>query len=291
VPKRFDSGVATHKLWLEAGIVLMGAGIALDRVVAAGPTVLPAVVVVTAGTLLFVEALARNAFGLRPKLSSLLAAGASICGVSAVVAVAGGIDADEAGVAYASGTILLFDAVTLAVYPAVGSWLGLSDLAFGVWAGTTMFSTGPVTAAGFAVSEAAGQWAVLVKLTRNALIGVVTVGYAAYYVRRERLAAGDGSDERASDRPGPLRALVSNLPPFLVGFVGVVVLGNVALSPAQVGNLTDASNWLFLVAFAGLGLELRLAQFREAGVRPVLAVFASLVTVGGVVLAAVSVLL
>ena len=64
---------------------------------------------------------ARNIFGLRERLGSLLAAGTGICGVSAVVAVAKSIDADEESITYAAGTVLLFDAVTLVVYPAIGT--------------------------------------------------------------------------------------------------------------------------------------------------------------------------
>lgn len=281
---RFAPGVRTHKLWLEAGIVLMGAGIAVGAVVEAGPAVLGLVVAVVFGTLLFVELLARRVLSVPEKLSSLLAAGAGVCGVSAVVSVAGSIDAEESHVAYASAAVLAFDALTLVVYPAVGTALSLPDAAYGVWAGATMFSTGPVTAAGFAYSETAGRWAVLVKLARNTLIGAVTVGYALYYARR----ADEGSD-LASERPG-LATVVSKAPRFLVGFLVLAMLGNTVLSAAAVSTLTALSDVLFLLAFAGLGLGLRTEKLREAGIGPLAVLLASLVTFSALVLAAVGVL-
>jgi uncharacterized integral membrane protein (TIGR00698 family) len=287
-PDRLGAGVGTHKLWLETGIVLMGAGIALGAVVEAGPTVLGLVVATVVGTLLFVELLARGVLSVPAKLTSLLAAGASVCGVSAVVSVAGSIDADESHVAYASATVLAFDALTLVAYPPIGQFLGLSDVGFGVWAGTTMFSTGPVTAAGFAVSPTAGRWAVLVKLTRNALIGVVTVAYAMYYARRRR-TANDAAPADASGGPG-LTGVLSNAPRFLVGFLLLAVLGNTVLSAGAVDMLETASNWLFLLAFAGLGLELRLDDLRSAGLTPMAVLAASLVTFSAAMLVVVEML-
>lgn len=302
-PDRLTPGVRTHSLWLETGIVLMGAGIALDAVVRAGPTVLGLVVAVVAATLLFVELLARGALSMPAKLTSLLAAGASVCGVSAVVSVAGSIDADESDVAYASAAVLAFDALTLVVYPPVGAALGLSDVGFGVWAGTTMFSTGPVTAAGVAYSPTAGRWAVLVKLTRNALIGVVTVVYALYYARRPNGADVDRADAAATTNPpsnvttatadeggSALTNVITSAPRFLVGFVLLAVLGNTVLSPATVQTLGTWSNWLFLLAFAGLGLDLRAREIRTSGLAPLAVLAVTLVTFSGAMLGVVRVL-
>lgn len=261
VPEWLEPGIATHKVWLGAGIVLLGASVSVQSLVAAGPVVLALVVAAVCATTLLVEGLARNVFGIRERLSSLLAAGTGICGVSAVVAVAGSIDAKEETIAYAAGTILLFDAVTLAVYPAAGSLLAVPDQVFGVWAGVSMFSTGPVVATGFAHSEAAGQWATLTKLARNALIGGVVLAYAGYYARR-------GAKTTTS-----LGTVWTEFPKFVVGFLvlaGIASLG--VFTSAQVTAIENAYDWLFLLAFVGLGTELQGDVFRNAGIRPVLVV-------------------
>jgi uncharacterized membrane protein YadS len=83
------------------------------------------------------------------------------------------------------GAILLFDLLTLVTYPAIGTLLGLSDTVFGVWAGTSMFSTGPVVAATIEFSPEAGQWAILSKLARNSMLGVIVVGCAICYADRD----------------------------------------------------------------------------------------------------------
>ncbi|GAB7095029.1 YeiH family protein [Halolamina litorea] len=281
VPGIVRAGVGTHKLWLKTGIVLTGASVALDRVAAAGPQVLLLVAGAVTATILLVEGLARVAFRIDDETGSLLAAGSGVCGVSAVVAVAESIEADEAAVAYAATTILLFDALTLVAYPLVGAALALPDRVFGVWAGLTMFSTGPVAAAGFAVSETAGEWAVLVKLTRNAAIGVVAVGYAVLYARRRE--HGDDSTDR-----GLLVRVWEPFPKFVVGFVAVVAVANLGLlSEAGITSLGNAADWLFLLAFAGLGMEIRLDDLRETGYRPVLVVLVALLAVSSLGLAVV----
>ncbi|EMA49252.1 hypothetical protein C450_18353 [Halococcus salifodinae DSM 8989] len=283
VPSWAQPGVGTHNVWLETGIVVMGASVALDRVLAAGPSILLLVIGTVLATLVVVEALARGVFAIHEETGSLLAAGSSICGVSAVVAIAESIDADETRIAYAAATVLLFDAATLFVYPLVGHVLQLSDTVFGIWAGLTMFSTGPVTAAGFAFSETAGEWALLVKLTRNALIGLAAIGYALHYARRTE---GSGVAESVS---GGVAHLWKTFPKFVLGFLGVMVVANLGvLGDPAITSLSHASDWAFMLAFAGLGLEIDIDDLRSTGYRPILVVLVGLVAVSTTVLLVVN---
>ena len=265
VPDRFAPGLGTHNVWLAAGIVLMGASLTLETIREAGIVVLAVVVAVAGLTIGVVELLSRGVFGLDEKLGSLLAAGAGICGVSAVVAVAGAVRAREDQVAYAAATVLLFDAVTLVVYPIAGELLGLSDVVFGIWAGVSMFSTGPVIAVGVSYSEAAGQWATLTKLTRNALIGVVVIAYAAYYAQTE-------TDGRLS-----AWTIWEEFPTFIFGFVALAVFASLSLfSPTQLAAMDTAYSWLFSLAFVGLGSEIDLTKLRNTGIQPIVVVLLSL---------------
>lgn len=280
VSDRLQPGVETHNRWLVAGIVLLGASLTLGAILETGKAVLLLVAVAVTVTVLSVELLGRNVAGLSDRLGSLLAAGAGICGVSAVVAVGGAVRAREVDIAYAAGTVLLLDAISIVVYPAVGSLLDLSGTAFGVWAGVSMLSTGPVVAVGFAHSEVAGQWATITKLARNALIGAVAVGYASYYASRD--AEGSAS----------LRLVWDTFPKFILGFLAFVVLASAGvLSPDLQLTIERAVDWLFLVAFLGLGTEIRLADIRRTGVTPVLVVFTVVAGVSVLSLAIVSAVL
>lgn len=278
-PEWATAGVRTHKIWLGAGIVLMGTSLALDRIVDSGLIIVLSVLCITTFTLLCVEVLSRSVFDITERLASLLAAGASVCGVSAVVAVAGSIDADEEYIAYAAATVLLFDAVTLVGYPIIGRILDLPAQVFGIWAGLSMFSTGPVVAVGFAHSDAAGQWATVTKLTRNALIGLVAVGYAAYYARKRLVTEDDGTSTSVT---AGIRwqELWDRFPKFVIGFLLLAVVASTGLlSSREVQSIENAYGWLFLLAFVGLGTDLEVRKLKCAGIRPVLVVFVAFMTV------------
>ena len=268
IPRVAAWGIATHPYWLVSGIVLMGVSLTLDSVFELGATVLFIVVAVAGFTLVAVELFARF-LSVGERLSSLLAAGASICGVSAVIGVSRAIRATQAQVAYAAATILLFDAITLVVYPVIGNVLGLSSVVFGVWAGVSMFSTGPVVAVGFAHSDLAGQWATITKLARNTLIGLVVVVYASHYAR-------------AADEPSTssVRTLWESFPKFVFGFLLFMVLASVgAFTTSQQAAIEMTYEWLFLIAFVGLGTDIRLAALRRAGLKPAIAVLCALLIV------------
>src|SRR5262249_60096603 len=123
-------------------------------------------------------------FRLSPKLTSLLSIGASICGVSAIIAAKGAIDADDEDTSYAIAAILALGAVSLVVFPIVGHALSMSDQAYGLWVGLAVDNTAEATAAGALYSDAAGEVAVLAETTRDATIGVVVLGYALYSARK-----------------------------------------------------------------------------------------------------------
>jgi uncharacterized integral membrane protein (TIGR00698 family) len=273
VPDIFESGTGTHKLWLETGIVVMGARVALGRLFSIGPVLLLLVVGFLVVTLMYVEFLARNVYGLADRMGTLLAAGTSICGVSAIVAVAGSIKAKSDQIAYAAGTILVFDALTLAAYPVIGRLLDLPDIVFGTWAGISMFSTGPVVAAGFTYSQSAGQWATLTKLTRNVFIGFAAIAYALYYARRSGTESTDSIENK-------WRYVWDQFPKFVIGFAFVVVVASVGLlSPAETDAMKNIYEGLFLVAFVGLGLNINIREMRNTGIRPILTVTTAFVTI------------
>lgn len=268
VPDLFESGIGTHSIWLAAGIVLLGASLTVGAVLEIGSVVLVLLLVAVTATVLLVEGIARNTAGIAERFGSLLAAGAGICGVSAVIAVGGSIRAKETEIAYAAGVVLLIDAITIVVYPIVGSALGLPGTVFGIWAGISMLSTGPVVAVGFAHSDIAGQWATMTKLARNALIGAVAIGYAWYYTRR-------GSGGAVS-----FGTLWSKFPKFVVGFIAFIALASAGVfSPEEQASIASAVDWLFLLAFVGLGTEIRIGSLRRTGVAPLLVVFTAILVV------------
>lgn len=116
-----------------------------------------------------------RSFNLKPKLTSLLAIGSAICGVSAIIAAKPAIEADDEDASYAIAAILALGAISLFTFPLIGHSLHLSDKAYGLWAGLAVDNTAEATAAGALYSDVAGKVAVLAKTTRNALIGSIVL--------------------------------------------------------------------------------------------------------------------
>lgn len=283
VPAWAKPGFDQHTRLLNAGIVLLGATVSVEDLFALGGTLVVLVLGTVVFVLLLAEAIGRLGFGLSGPLPSLLAAGSGVCGVSAVVAVGAVIEARERQLALAAATILLFDAVTLLAFPFVGHALSLTGTEFGVWAGLSMFSTGPSVAAGFAHSPEAAQMATVTKLGRNSLIALVVLGYAVAYRRQ-----GTAPDHTAWQS---VRRIAAQFPTFVLGFVLLALLTNVSALPAPaVAAVGPVVDWLFAFAFVGLGSSLLVETFRQTGLTPILAVLSSLVVASTTTLVAVCLL-
>ena len=147
LPRIFRAGVATYEFWLKAGIILLGARFIFGDMLRLGGVSLLLVFVELALALTFMTYLGRG-FRLSPKLVTLLAVGSSVCGVSAIIATQGAIDADEEDSSVAIAAILLLGALSLFVFPLVGHALHMSDHAYGLWTGLAVDNTAEATAAG-----------------------------------------------------------------------------------------------------------------------------------------------
>jgi uncharacterized integral membrane protein (TIGR00698 family) len=273
----FQPGIDTYEFFLKVGIALLGVRFLLADVLRLGGLSLVLVVLefAVAGTLMV---LLGRAFKLGPKLTALLAVGSSICGVSAIIATQGAIDADDEDAAYAIGAILALGAIGLFLFPAIGHVLHMGDHAFGLWVGLAIDNTAEVTAAGNLYSEEAGKWAVLAKTARNATIGFVVLGVALYFAARE-------GKRLAGSRAGIVWA---KFPKFVLGFLLLSALGSLhAFTPAQVTTLANLSRWAFLLTFAGVGLKTNFAQLRRQGLRPLVVGAIGEVAIAGVTLAMV----
>ena len=258
VPQIFRSGVAMYEFWLKAGIVLLGSRFLLGDVLKLGGVSLALVAIEIAGAIGFMTFLGR-AFGLRPKLTSLLAVGSAVCGVSAIIATQGAIEADEEDSSFAIAAILALGALSLFTFPLIGHALHLSDHAYGLWAGLAVDNTAEATAAGALYSDAAGKLAVLAKTTRNAMIGFVVLAYAIYWASR-------GQAKTVGNKAA---FLWQKFPKFVLGFLLISVLATYHFfTKEQTTALANLSRWAFLLTFAGVGLRTNFREMRKQGLRP-----------------------
>jgi uncharacterized integral membrane protein (TIGR00698 family) len=251
----------TSKKILKVAIVLLGASLSVNTILSVGK--------MTFFVMIFTFAMCfgggyfiRKLFGLNWKLSNLISAGTGICGGSAVAAIAPVIDAEDTDIAFAMSSTFLFDMVMVALYPLMGKALGMSDIAYGIWAGTSVNDTASVVASGYAFSEAAGDFATMVKLTRTiAIIPTVLVfAYIGTRIKQKEMKA--ANDGKKVD-------LVKIIPWFIGGFLLLAVLNSVGLIPAALsGIMKTASKFLMVSALAAIGLNTSITEFRKAGLAP-----------------------
>src|SRR5271163_3662228 len=231
-------------------------------------------------------------FNLGPQLTTLLAVGSSVCGVSAIIATQGAIDADEEDSSTAIAAILALGALSLFTFPLIGHALHMSDHAYGIWAGLAVDNTAEATAAGALYSDAAGKYAVLAKTCRNALIGFVVLGYAIQWARK-----GLASTSTTRQLQNKAVFLWQKFPKFVIGFLFISLLATLGASTnpsiaalgfnkAQLLALANLSRWAFLLTFAGVGLRTNLKDLFKQGARPFL-----VGAVGEVAIAAITLLL
>lgn len=251
----------TSKKILKTAIVLLGASLSIGTIMSVGKMTFFVMIftfLMCFGGGYFI----RKLFGLNWKLSNLISAGTGICGGSAVAAIAPVIDADDKDIAFAMSSTFLFDMVMIALYPLMGKALGMSDIAYGIWAGTSVNDTASVVASGYAFSEIAGDFATMVKLTRTiAIIPTVLVfAYIGTRIKQKELKTASG---------GQKVNVMKIIPWFIGGFLALAVLNSFGCIPASIsGILKDTSKFLMVSALAAIGLGTSLTDFKKAGLRP-----------------------
>ena len=181
-----------------------------------------------------------------------------------MAAIAPVIDADDKDIAFAMSSTFLFDMVMIALYPIMGRLLGMSDIAYGIWAGTSVNDTASVVASGYAFSEAAGDFATMVKLTRTIAIIPTVLVFAYIGTRAKR-------KELQSANEGKKVNILKIIPWFIVGFLALAILNSVGCIPLAVsGVMKTASKFLMVTALAAIGLGTSITDFKKAGFAPML---------------------
>ncbi|WP_244248225.1 putative sulfate exporter family transporter [Rathayibacter sp. VKM Ac-2801] len=256
---------------MRTGIVLLGLKLSLIDIAALGWGAILVVVGIVLATFALTWALGR-ALRLPGREPLLLAAGFSICGASAIGAMAGATRAKEQEQATPVALVTLCGTLAIAVLPALQQPLGLSDVQFGHWVGASVHDVGQVVATAQVAGASALAVAVVVKLTRVVLLAPM-VAVAAAVTRR--------SGETGGTRP----AIV---PLFVVGFLAAVLLRTLLPLPEGLLAAADtAQTWLLAAALFALGSAVRVRALVTTGWRALLVALVSWAAIAAMGLAAV----
>lgn len=259
-PAVFDEGVKyTSKKLLQYSIILLGFDMNLYNVFKVGKQTL--ILMCFTLTASFLTAfIVSKLLKVEGKTATLIGVGTCICGGSAIAATAPVIGADDEEVAHSISTIFLFNVIAAFLFPFLGHVMGMSDHSFGLWAGTAVNDTSSVVAAGYTFSNAAGNLAVIVKLTRTLMIVPVTLVLALYT-----------SKKAAVKNSGDSYNIIKIFPWFVLGFIAACVINTFVPMPQGVGSfLSNVGKFVIVMAMTAIGLNTNLVKLVKSGGKPIL---------------------
>ena len=273
-PRAFDAGIGfSARFLLECAVVLLGASLSLQTLVAAGPGLLGGI----AGLVVLAIAASYGIgrlLGLPQRMATLIACGNSICGNSAIAAVAPVIGASGEDVAASIAFTAVLGVIVVLLLPLSLALLHLSSLQYGALAGLTVYAVPQVLAATASAGALAMQFGTLVKLVRVLMLGPVVLALS--------LGAGKAG-------AGP--SLHRLVPWFILGFLALAACRFAGLIPlVLLAPMAHAANLLTVVSMAALGLSTDLRAVAGAGPKVTAAVCLSLLVLGAMALALIRLL-
>ncbi len=279
---RWHEGIAfSAKYLLEVAVVLLGASVSAATILAAGLPLLAGIAGVVASAILLSFGIGRL-LGLPTRMALLVACGNSICGNSAIAAVAPVIGADSDDVAASIAFTAVLGVVVVLGLPLLGIALGMSGLAFGALAGLTVYAVPQVIAAASPLGATAVQMGTLVKLVRVLMLGPVCLVLSLVAPRLTPQAVPEG--EFVAGAPSVKRMDLAHLVPwFIIGFLALVACRSLGLVPtAAIAPIGRSATLLTVVSMAALGLGVDVRIVAKAGGRVTIAVVLSLLGLGAI---------
>lgn len=276
IPDFLADGFKLSRLMIKAGVILLGSLYTVEAILQMG---IMAILLISGFVILSIVMVLwlGKVFGLDRSMTGVMANACGICGVSAAVATAPGVQAKGSDVAYAIATILGFGIVTMFISPFIGHALGLTDMQYGAWVGTGILNSGQVLASALAFNpKVAPGTAVSVAEIWN-IMRVIAIPFAVFAVTVWYWA---GVDKKGAERQKSLgQLLVDKFPVFVLGFIVMVVLTSVeAFGPAGIKGgppasatikmLRDWMQWIFGFGLVGLGAYIDFKELANTGGAP-----------------------
>lgn len=250
---------------LRLGVALLGIRITFDRIADLGPG--PVALAVGGVSVAILTGLVAARLAGRSREEGLLSGGAvGICGASAAMAIAAALPRSPQSERLTLLTVIGVTALStlaMVVYPLLAKALGFDETHAGILFGATIHDVAQVLGAGLTVSPQAGDVATFVKLVRVACL--LPVVFLIGWAYRHQASAAEGGGGGKSQL----------LPPFLIGFAALVVIGSILPLPAQaVSTVSDISRGCLLVAIAALGVKTSFGELFALGWKPLALILA-----------------
>jgi len=271
IPTWLSSALLTQ-FYVKVGIVLMGASLPFTLIVQAGSTAFAQATIIALATFLTIYWTGTRVFALDKRFAATLAAGGSICGVSASIAIGGAVKAEKQHVSIAISLVILWSIIMIFILPFAIKALNILPGPAGAWIGTAEFADAPGMAAAAAINEQAIKTFTLMKVVgRDMFIGIWCFIMAFTSITR-------WEKRDASSQPNALDIWI-RFPKFVLGFFVASIIITLLAASASVATskaidynvikpIIELRNWAFIFTFLSIGLSSRLKELASVGWKP-----------------------
>ena len=255
---------------LRAGIILYGLRLSFRDIQQLGGTAFAIDALVLGTTFAIALFLGKKVFALDDKLTVLIGAGSSVCGAAAIMATSPVIKGKSDDASIAISGVMLFGTLSMLMYPLVFEWnrhiqfIPLSTSGFGIYVGSTMHEVAQVIVAGKAVSDSAGDAAVITKMLRVMMLApfLLLLPFVLRLLKKHNTKATSQTDASESR---------IEIPWFAFMFIAVAAINSVLVIPTEIRSvLTNTDNFFLCMSMVALGLSTKISTLRQAGIKPVL---------------------
>ncbi len=257
--------------FIKTGLVLLGAEVLFNKVLAIGLPGIFVAWVVTPIVLILTYIFGQKVLKIKSKtLNMVISADMSVCGVSAAVATAAACNAKKEELTLAIGLSMTFTSVMMIVLPIIIKALGMPEVLGGAWIGGTIDATGAVVAAGEFLGDKALSVAATIKMIQNVLIGIIAFGVAVYFTTKVDV------DSNAEKVKVGFSEVWKRFPKFILGFIGASILFTLIyislgdnhaytlIDQGVIGGLSkNVRGWLFCLAFVSIGLSTNFTELKH----------------------------
>lgn len=270
IPAWAEDGFRTTRLFIKAGVIMLGSLYTLQNLMRLGATAMVLILAFVFSTVALVLFLGKL-FKADRSVSAVMGAACGVCGVSAAVAASPGVRAKPVDLALAVATILGFGIVTMFISPFIGKAIGLSDAQFGAWVGTGILNSGQVLATCLAFNPNITEGSAVYYGEIWNVIRVITIPFVVFLLSVWYWRGAD-ADESGGRKVSLASIFMTKFPVFVLGFFGMTImssLGWLGAGGSETLRITrELMQWIFGIGLVGLGAYIDVREIKAAGGTP-----------------------
>jgi uncharacterized integral membrane protein (TIGR00698 family) len=273
----------TQKYILKLGIIFLGIRLSFEEFLKFGTVAIPLIIICILSVLILIKLLIKKV-PISSKMSYLIAIGTSVCGATAIVAVAPIIEAKKTEVAYAIANITLFGVIAMLAYPYFTEWYFYGEpIKAGLFLGTAIHETSQVAAAGLIYDQQFNSpetlnVATVTKLIRNTFLVIMVPLFGFLYNR------GKVKEKNYS--------IFSIFPYFVLGFIGMIIIRNIGdqaltiessnyeIWKTSISYIKSLATVFLTMAMAAVGISINISELKSMGYKPFIVGLIAAITVG-----------